>query len=50
MSYKQDGYYYDKQITNYILQFMAIFSGLQVRVGKFGDQEESLIPVPIHYG
>ncbi len=27
-------YYYDKQIYSYILQFMAIFAGLQVMVGK----------------
>lgn len=30
----ENGYYYDHQLRNYILQFMAIFSGLQVRVGK----------------
>lgn len=27
-------YYYDKQLRKYILQFMAIFSGLQVSVGR----------------
>jgi T4-like virus Myoviridae tail sheath stabiliser len=30
----QDGYYYDHQLRNYILQFMAIFAGLQVKVGR----------------
>ena len=50
MAFKRDGYYYDKQITNFILQFMAIFSGLQVQVGKWGTEDESLISVPIHYG
>lgn len=50
MAFKRDGYYYDKQLTNYILQFMAIFSGLQVQVGKWNDVDEQLITVPIHYG
>jgi hypothetical protein len=27
-------YYYDHQLRNYILQFMAVFAGLQVRKGK----------------
>jgi len=27
-------YYYDRQLRSYILQFMAIFTGLQVSVGK----------------
>ena len=43
-------YYYDQQLKTYILQFMAIFSNLQVKIGKFGDVEERLIPVPIIYG
>lgn len=30
----QKAYYYDHQLRSYILQFMAIFSGLQVSVGK----------------
>lgn len=29
-----NAYYYDKQLRNYILQFMAIFAGLQVSVGR----------------
>lgn len=43
-------YYYNGQIRSYVLQFMAIFSGMQVQVGKLGDIEERLISVPIHYG
>lgn len=47
---KQDGYYYNHQLTTYVRQFMAIFTGLQVQVGKWQDQEERLITVPIAYG
>lgn len=43
-------YYYDQQIKRYIVQFMAVFAGLQVNVGKTDSREEGLIPVPIHYG
>lgn len=50
MAFQRDGYYYNQQLKNYILQFMAIFSGLQVQVGKWNTEEEQLISVPIHYG
>lgn len=50
MSFQTNGYFYDKQIKNYILQFMAIFSGIQVQLGKWKDKEEHFITVPIHYG
>lgn len=50
MAIQKDGYYYDHQLKRYILQFMAIFSGLQVQVGKWNDEDERLISVPIHYG
>ena len=50
MAFRRDGYYYNKQITNYILQFMAIFTGLQVQVGKWNTKDEYFISVPIHYG
>lgn len=50
MSFKRDGYYYDQQLKRYVLQFMAIFSGLQVQIGKWNDKDERLITVPIHYG
>lgn len=43
-------YYYDKQIKNYVTQFMAIFSGMQVMIGKSSTSEEALVSVPIHYG
>lgn len=43
-------FYYDEQLRNYILQFMAIFAGLKVKIGKFEDREEALIPAHITYG
>lgn len=30
----ENGYFYDNQFRNYILQFMAVFTGLQVQVGS----------------
>lgn len=45
-------YYYNNQVKSYMLQFMAVFAGLQVQIGKndrTGD-EEKLISVPIMYG
>lgn len=50
MAIQQDEYYYNAQIRSYVLQFMAIFQGMQVHVGKWTNSEASLIPVPIHYG
>lgn len=50
MSFTRDGYFYDQQLKSYILQFMAIFTGLQVQIGRWNDREERLISVPIHYG
>lgn len=49
MAMQPNGYYYNQQLRKYILQFSAIFSGLQVKVGKSATQEARLIPVPIHY-
>lgn len=49
MAMQSNGYYYNQQLKKYILQFMAIFSGLQVQVGKSATLNERLIPVPIHY-
>jgi len=44
-------YYYDHQIKKYILQFMAIFAGMQAAVGKNDrSDKEELISVPIMYG
>lgn len=44
-------FYHGEQVYTYLVQFMAIFSGIQVSVGKnkFND-ESSLIYVPIRYG
>lgn len=47
--FKADGYYYNKQLTKYILHFMAIFQGIQVMTGKTADRDEALMSVPIHY-
>lgn len=49
MALRKDGYYYDAQIVRYINQFMAIFQGLQVQIGKWHDQDEKLIPVDVRY-
>lgn len=43
-------FYYNEQLRRYIIQFMAIFGGMRVRVGKTGDLEPRLITVPIAYG
>lgn len=43
-------YYYNEQIRRYLLQFCAIFSGMQVRTGKGESGTEEMISVPIHVG
>jgi len=44
-------YYYQGQIRKYMIQFMAIFSGMQVSVGKNRfDSQSDLIRVPIIHG
>ena len=43
-------YFYDEQIRKYLVQFMAIFAGMYVSVGKTGDLEPRLIKVPIKNG
>jgi hypothetical protein len=43
-------YYYNGQIKRYLVQFMAIFAGMQVKLGKNATKEARLITVPIHYG
>lgn len=50
MTITQDGYFYNGQLTTYVRQFMAIFAGLQVMVGRNSTEEERLIEVPIAYG
>ena len=53
MAFKQ--YYYDNQFKKYMLQFMAVFAGMQVAIGKNErtdekDEDDKLISVPIMYG
>lgn len=44
-------YYYADQLRDHMIQFMAIFSGLQVSIGKNDVESDSdLITVPILYG
>lgn len=45
-------YYYDRQIESYFLQFMAVFAGLRVQIGRNerSPDENKLIPVPIMNG
>jgi hypothetical protein len=44
-------YYFQDQIRKYMVQFMAIFSGMQVKTGKNDNNSESdLIKVPIVHG
>lgn len=50
MGIQQTEYYYNGQIQSYMLQFMAIFTGLQVMVGKNATQDARLIDVPLMYG
>ena len=47
---KDPVFFYDNQIRQYILQFMAIFAGLKVQVGKLDEREASLIPIDLTYG
>lgn len=46
-----DNYFYDKRFINYLIQFMAIFDGMQVRIGKndLGSSSD-MIRVPIKHG
>ena len=48
-SLKNLPYYYDQQIKRYLLQFMAVFSGLQVEITGT-DNKRKKISVPIFYG
>ncbi len=50
MAIQKAGFYYNQQLTRYVVQFMAVFTGLQVQIGKSLDSAERLIDVPIHYG
>ena len=49
MAFKK--YYYNNQVKSYMLQFMAVFAGLQVQIGKNDRSDDGeLISVPIMYG
>ena len=45
-------YYFQDQIRKYLIQFMAIFSGMQVQSGKndFDNTDSNLIQVPVVHG
>lgn len=43
-------FYYNEQLKKYLIQFMAIFSGMKVKVGKTETEEERLISIPVYYG
>jgi hypothetical protein len=46
-----ENYYYAEQLRHHIVQFMAVFSGLKVSVGKNDfNSQTNLIEVPIVYG
>jgi len=42
-----ENYHYSSQLRKYIVQFAAIFAGIQVQVGMRNDKEPELIHVPI---
>lgn len=46
MPIQKTAYYYDAQIRSYTLQFMAIFAGLQVQVGKLKTGNTVATPDP----
>ena len=43
-------YYFDSQLRSYLLQFIAIFNGLQVQTGKGECDEQQFISVPCVIG
>lgn len=45
-----ESYYYDHQLLRYVIQFMAIFSNMKVKVGANATLPARLIKVPIIYG
>lgn len=44
------GFYYDAQVKRFVVQFCAIFTGMQVSVGATNKRAASTIPVPIMMG
>jgi hypothetical protein len=47
MAFQPNAYYYDAQVRSYVLQFMAIFAGLQVQVGKLKTGGTVTEPAPV---
>lgn len=45
-----EAFYYDHQLLRYVVQFMAIFSNMKVKVGASATLPPRLIKVPIIYG
>lgn len=46
-----DNYFYSDQLKKYMIQFMAVFTGLKVSVGKNDfNSQTNLMTVPIRYG
>lgn len=43
-------YFYDQQIKRHLIEFMAVFAGMQVRMGDVMDPSAEMINVPITYG
>ena len=51
MTIPNQAYWYNNQLKRYVIQFMTIFSGLQVKVGKNEDTgKDSYVVTTIHYG
>jgi len=46
----QQVYFYDQQIRRWLLQFMRLFSGFSVKMGKDGDGADYYHQVPVRYG
>lgn len=44
-----NNFYYNQQIKRYLVQFMYLFSGMQVEVGANSTREAGLIDVPVYY-
>lgn len=43
-------FYYNHQLKNYLIQFMAIFADMNVKVGWLNETEPRLITVPVYSG
>lgn len=41
-------FWYDNQLKRYLIQFMAIFADMRVKIGEYDDGSPKLIPVPIY--